>query len=421
MAHPADTQKKCDLILLTNHFPFGKGEAFLETEIPYLVGAFASVTILTKNTKDASRGNYPGVRVLRVASKSTLRTSVRTVISVVARLTVVSRLFFEEIRDVRKFNVAILTRMLHDLFKAVEKSVAIEDAISGTPSPNAIVLYAYWLDSSALAATLVRTKSRKTIRVSRAHGGDVHEFRHALGYLSYRRALVERLDRIFTISEDARRVLEKRVDNHAGKIEVSRLGTKPQQFRDIPLASPLVLVSCSFIVPVKRIHLIIEALAMVNVSVHWIHIGDGPLYDEIALLASEKLSGNQKISYSLKGFVGNEDLQVFYRETPVHAFINTSETEGIPVTFMEAQSFGIPVIAPEIGGIPELLSAESGVLFSAKATSAEIAQSIEHLASQSPDSYSAMRHNSYRNWNQRYNAERNFPTFTAKLLSLCQL
>jgi glycosyltransferase involved in cell wall biosynthesis len=44
--------------------------------------------------------------------------------------------------------------------------------------------------------------------------------------------------------------------------------------------------------------------------------------------------------------------------------INTSEIEGIPLTAMEALSLGVPVVAPRIGGIPELIiNGENGFLY----------------------------------------------------------
>jgi hypothetical protein len=44
------------------------------------------------------------------------------------------------------------------------------------------------------------------------------------------------------------------------------------------------------------------------------------------------------------------------------AFIMTSRTEGLPLALLEAMAHGLPCIATEVGGIPELLRDECGLL-----------------------------------------------------------
>lgn len=43
-------------------------------------------------------------------------------------------------------------------------------------------------------------------------------------------------------------------------------------------------------------------------------------------------------------------------------FVNMSLSEGIPVSIMEAISFGIPIIATNVGGNAEIVNDETGVL-----------------------------------------------------------
>jgi len=43
-------------------------------------------------------------------------------------------------------------------------------------------------------------------------------------------------------------------------------------------------------------------------------------------------------------------------------FINTSSSEGIPVSMMEAQSFGIPILAMDVGGVREIVGPQTGRL-----------------------------------------------------------
>ncbi len=56
----------------------------------------------------------------------------------------------------------------------------------------------------------------------------------------------------------------------------SNLGTKPLASEPLGNRRPFVLISCSRMVPLKRVERIAEALERVRRSVTWIHIGDGP-------------------------------------------------------------------------------------------------------------------------------------------------
>jgi colanic acid/amylovoran biosynthesis glycosyltransferase len=62
------------------------------------------------------------------------------------------------------------------------------------------------------------------------------------------------------------------------------------------------------------------------------------------------------------GNVENSKILDFYSENYVDLFINFSEFEGVPVSIMEAQSAGIPVLATKVGGTSEIVSSDNGFL-----------------------------------------------------------
>ena len=105
--------------------------------------------------------------------------------------------------------------------------------------------------------------------------------------------------------------------------------------------------------PVKRVHRILETLQqIVDINIEWTHIGGGALKERLEL-DIEKLPKNIKVN--LLGELTSTDIYKLYKENSYHIFVNVSESEGIPVSIMEASSFGIPVIATNVGGVGEIV------------------------------------------------------------------
>jgi glycosyltransferase involved in cell wall biosynthesis len=420
-----EKSKQNTLILITNHFPYGGAEAFLESEIGFLTDRFQKVIVVPRDIASTGKraGNFD---VHRINPESNWKELVLATGLYFRHFTTVLNYFRTEVQQLqkarRKISPGILKVMTHDLTKAMITGWHLTRIIKKNNLQGTVVLYTYWLASSALAITFVKAEGVEIKRISRAHGGDVYEYRNPLKYLSFRATLAKHLDRIFTISESARQHLSNSVGSElAVKIQVSRLGTRRPASLPVKGSSPgFLVVSCSYMVPVKRIHLLIDALSLLTiVPVKWIHIGDGPQREDIERYAFTKLS-TSSVQYELKGALSNEMLIRFYEENFVDLFVNTSEAEGVPVTMMEVQSFGIPVLAPAVGGVPEIISFETGRLFSAEASAAQISASMQDVLTLPPAAYAELRTNARRNWETRFNADHNFPTFVTEIFKLIQ-
>ena len=101
-------------------------------------------------------------------------------------------------------------------------------------------------------------------------------------------------------------------------------------------------------------------------------IGDGPERETLKALA-RKGGVTQHVIFT--GF--QEDAVKLL--SALDLFVLPSLTEGTPMALLEAMSYGIPVIASEVGGIPKVItSGENGVLVTPE-NSTEIAKSILKL------------------------------------------
>ncbi len=107
--------------------------------------------------------------------------------------------------------------------------------------------------------------------------------------------------------------------------------------------------------PVKNYSLMVEIANLAiqsGVVVDFVLAGDGPEFDRLNHRVSEH--GLQD-RFKFLGFLA--DMDHFYGTLDV--YINTSLHEGIPMSVLEAMSYQLPVLAPNVGGFREIL--EDGV------------------------------------------------------------
>ncbi|HEY3430557.1 MAG TPA: hypothetical protein VGK39_07770, partial [Cyclobacteriaceae bacterium] len=216
--------KASNLILITNHFPFGKGESFLEHEIPFLSSSFEKVVIISKNvTGEQTRKTPANISIERYNPSSSIFESVRDGLHMLLRLKLVISLLTKE-KQYLSQQKKKGSGAFHFLFKAYQLSLKIDQAVKKHNLEGNICLYSYWLNSSALAITLCG----KGNGISRAHGGDLYEYRNDNNYIPFRELLAEKLSRISPISLDGSNYLKSIVDKrYHHKIIPSNLGTPP--------------------------------------------------------------------------------------------------------------------------------------------------------------------------------------------------
>ena len=123
----------------------------------------------------------------------------------------------------------------------------------------------------------------------------------------------------------------------------------------------MVIASCSSVIKIKRLDIIIDFIQIIHskIKVRWLHIGEGNLMKEMKSIADRKLLNLQ---FQFLGNIDNKEVLSIYRENDVDFFINMSDSEGIPVSIMEAFSLGIPVIARDVGGIHEVVNESNGFI-----------------------------------------------------------
>jgi glycosyltransferase involved in cell wall biosynthesis len=279
------------------------------------------------------------------------------------------------------------------------------------------LIYSYWNDDSALAAGLIKKQFPAIKFVSRAHGWDFYFYRNLYGYLPFKWFIYNSLDCFYLISFQAKNYLQTnwKIKN-TQKVKLARLGVFPIPNKSFINTQTFTIVSVASLIPLKRINLIVEALALIrNVELKWIHFGDGPMFDVIQQKA-KNLFSNQ-IHFEMRGHISQQALYHFYQSESVQMFINVSQYEGLPVSIMEAFAAAIPAIATDVGAVSEIVNEENGFLLNVDFEPKELADIILKCCSQ-PQLLKSKSTYALATWKQYYNAEVNYKLFADSLLSL---
>jgi glycosyltransferase involved in cell wall biosynthesis len=116
------------------------------------------------------------------------------------------------------------------------------------------------------------------------------------------------------------------------------------------------------LVAVKDLDLFIDVAADVlqkESNVQFRILGDGPLREQLA----DRVLRLGLADIVFEGY--REDAHSFYDDIDI--YLNTSLHEGLPLSVLEAMARGKPVIAPMVGGIPEVvLDGEEGFLIKSR-------------------------------------------------------
>jgi glycosyltransferase involved in cell wall biosynthesis len=263
------------------------------------------------------------------------------------------------------------------LSRAVMASKAYKELLKSISKDEKTVLYFYWGDNLCWIIPYLKkhTRAQNLKIVIRLHGSDLYE-NLKWNYAPLRKLIFEHADLIVPISENGKEYLLERYPEVKNKIHLSRLGVFDNGLNPHKPSAKKTIVSVSNLVNLKRVDLIFEVLQKMKGRIEWYHFGDGPLNETIKELAKNK---REDLYVHLKGYVTNKQVLEFYKTNSVDLFINLSTTEGLPVSIMEALSFGIPVLAPNIGGIGELVSDLNGKLIPVDLPATDIATELQHL------------------------------------------
>jgi glycosyltransferase involved in cell wall biosynthesis len=410
------------LVLITSNFPYGNGESFIEQELIQLSNDFERVLIISQNNLwEKTRETPENVTVYRYNTSTSLTGFLYLPVLFIVNAGKITEILKEEIEFRLGIKDKLTIKKFFHLYKKVIKALQlkeyIEKILKTERISESIVFYSYWLKTGAHAISMLDHSG--SIKIARGHGSDIYEEKTKYGYLPLLKFCAKNLDAIFFISNHGRNYFSEKTGIESSRFYLSYLGTLGPVIKTHDQMKPgkYVIVSCSNIVALKRINLIIDSLELLPsvMEVQWLHFGDGELSHEIGEHAKKKLDGLKNITYKFMGHFSNSELLEFYSANHIDLFLNTSFTEGVPVSLMEAQSFGIPVIATNTGGVKELVKEGTGSLLPVNFEPADLTKLIIFYSQLSLEEVNKVRANAFNNWNSNFKASTNYKDFIMQL------
>lgn len=409
-------EKKKLYLIITNYPNNGSDSIFVEPEIPELMKRFDITVFCTSGKKDCTYIR-DGIEYFYFDLQ----------LSVLKKIRYIFQYFFSKI--CRKELCEILIRYRKEkrniLWGKIRKSIEFYGCAEEfydffhtniKEGSEEAIYYTFWNDYFSLSLILHKDKYPNYHIITRLHGYDLYEERYSYGRQPFKQIMNAEIERLYFIAENPKiYYLDKHPELMRDKAKVRRLGVYEMSNRETKYkGEKALIVSCSNVIALKRVEVIVEALEKLEEEVCWIHFGDGSQFSEISKMAKEKLEKKRNITYRLEGRISNENIRRFYEDNEIRCFVTTSSTEGCPVSIMEAMAAGIPIVATAVGEIPNMIN-ENGILLEPNPMIQDVADALRKLINCPREKWEKMSKNSFFLWKEYYNANLNAAEFAEEL------
>lgn len=400
------------LFYFTDWYPFGVGETpFVAPEIDYF-SRFYEVHVVSiapeKGTEDAKNISLlpKNVHLIHCGKKKWVRRILGTLAFPF------SRLGRKEIGSIFATKKKILPRIaLSSAYYGIARSLELQFRQAGIFNDvEHSLYYTFWFGRSCAALSFMKEQRKELTLMSRINGYELYNERAVFGRQPFQECKAAACKKIIFAASYPREYFIntfKIPGFEHSKCELSWLGSpSPGRMPKREIGGGLfTIVSCSNVIPLKRVDLICRALDLLqDCCIKWIHFGDGPELNKIRDLAAQK-----GVNATLPGQISNADILRFYSNNYVDVFLTTSSTEGgCPVSIQEALAYGIPIIGTPIGGITDAVSdGENGYLLTENPTPEEVAKAIRKVYEMSEEDRLKMRGHSKAFWQKRFDLRQN--------------
>lgn len=417
------------LYIIVSDYPYGNGEPFLEDELVALAKRFEKITLIITNPVHLNDLSHKfavpqNVELKFYVTQNNFKTRFQAL-----WFALTGKIVSDELKIIRKsYKLSLSFPVLRLLFSYLIHGIQFRDYLeklinSDNSHKGTNYIYTYWCTYYTFGLALLKNEFKEIKAITRVHRWDLYMNVHNPPYLPFRKYISKECDRICSVSEDGKKYLLTSIPFITEeKVKVNFLGTSINRPPDIQKNSKkLIVLSLAFISRVKRVDLLARSIATINeFEVEWHHIGSGG--DEakhVEKIAEELLSVKSNISYKFHGNLSKKEIYEFLDSQPIHVLVNTSWSEGLPVSIMEAMSYGIPVIATDVGGNREIVENDkNGILINPTPSIEAIAAALTKIFKMEVSAYKTLSNNAYQTWNTKFNNAINNNLFINDFLAL---
>ena len=399
---------KANLLILTNNFPNAPltSEGWLADEIVYSYSFFNSIYILPEINSDVHIDLPKNCSVVKLKLEKHTTLNFREILNC---FYIVFSDFFEyssKINFLKAFrnNLALIKYLT---IKA--KKISKQSSIFQSP----IIVYAYWADNLLTTACIMKQLYKPCKIVSRAHGFEIFEEQTKYHVVPFRKFQSRFSDKIFADSKKGySHLLQKQpLSNIFTSSYVGTIDNGMAVFNENKIFT---IITCSHIRNVKRLHLMSDILEHISFPIIWNMIGIGSDF-ELVKLTNSKLPKHIVINYI--GNLTNKEVLNFYKTHHANLFVSLSYSEGLPVSMMEALSFGIPIMSTDVGGCSEICNDNTGILIPKDFDAKKVADKITEFKNSKKNNLE-FRNQCKDYWKINFNAETNYSHFSKEIASI---
>ena len=362
-----------EVLLVTNGYPFGGEKSFIEQEVIALSTRYDLTIIAVVDKKETLKGKESAINNIEKLRKAySIKNKIKVLCVSLESSTfdfiknIPAYFFDKRIRLEKKEIILSKNKILLSFWESIKfysKAKLFSKFLENNPEisiKHNTLIYTFWYLYPTLSFCLNNTNNKI---ITRTHGYDLYDFRiKGCNRQPFKTFMDSKLSEVLFACKSAKDyyLRKYRFSEDKKKYQVLYLGSihnEENEFVKKERNNDFRIVSCSHMIPLKRIDLIVDGLAELiknnqSKNIEWVHFGDGTEKEKIIQYAKEKLT--DKVHTVFMGNVDNDTIHQYYANNYVDCFITTSSTEGgVPVSIQEALAYGIPVVGTNVGGITE--------------------------------------------------------------------